>query len=408
MIDPKAPRNRAARLRPEALAALEAALDARWGKDRAHAKRLTWEDRKDLLGVQAIATARKILANEGVDRSTLKLAFERLDLPWSEGYLEPPTPVPEPAPADADLEEPPPPPETKPKPYRRLAIAGTLAVLILATAGWMAHALTAPATAEDWGLACARAYDEGLALYHRGDYKGAHAPLERALDIARRHDSAEKMSLARGLAGNLAGAEGDLQEVKKEYEEAWRLRDQLHEEFQKPSLEEALGDVETRLGEYDAAEAHLLSSMEGYRRFGDPVGVVLAQRDLGSVALGKGDLDGADDWLRQGLAGLRRVSKSQPDIVADILSRQALVLLERDHPQEARTLLQGCLDHWSRKGQPRWIALTEMQLALTEERLDLRDAARERLARSLDAFGRIGDRARYAEVAAHRDRLSSE
>ena len=406
MSAPNPSRKRAVRLAPEALEDLRNALDRRWLADP-RGDRPTWEHQAEILGV-SIATARKILANGGTDRTTLRVAFGRLDLPWSDACCEPVVLPPEAEEVEAVQPPPAPPvPEAKPKPYRRLAFAGALIGLAVAAIGLGAFALGATEE-EDWGQACARAYDEGLALYHRGDYKGAHAPLERALDIARRHDSAEKMSLALGLSGNLAGAEGDLQEAKKDYEQAWRLRDRLHQEFQKPSLEEALGDVETRLGEYAKAEAHLLSSIEGYRRFGDPVGVVLAQRDLGSVALGKGDLDDADDWLRRSLAGLRRAAKPQPDIVADIQSRQALVLLERDRPQEARTLLQGCLDHWSRKGQPRWIALTEMQLALAEERLGLREAARERLARSLAAFGRIGDRARYAEVSAHRDRLSSE
>ncbi len=395
MSAPPKSRKRAVRLTPDAHGALLGALHARWERD-ASGKRLTWEVRTRLLGVDSVATARRVVANEGVDRSTLALAFKSLDLAWDDGRCESCAGEPE-APAPKEPKEPEPPKPLyapTPKPRRWPLVAGGLLVVLL-LAAWPGR----PEPRQDWQAEFDRAMAQGIDRYAKGDYAVSGQRIERANAIAKAHDSADRMAYAHHLLGDLDKARGHLRAAKVHYLDEEALRRSRVPGAEMPDLDEALGDVQTRLGEYDEARTRLLRSLEGYRNLSSAEGVLSAQRDLGSVELGAGNLDLADAWLRRSLEGLRKLPN--PGIEADVHSRQALVLLARRRPKEAAKLLEGCLAFWRAQGHPRWTALTEMQLGQAEAALRQTARAADRLARSRDAFVRVGDEARVAEATTH-------
>lgn len=413
MSTPTKPRKRAVRLTPEALAALQAALAQRW-QDDARDGRLTRETRAELMGV-SVTTAGRILSGGGVDRATLALAFKTVGLPWSDSCCEHAT-------EEGDVEKPevaaqtptelPPTPGGGPR-KRGFVEAYAFGACVLAVVAALALSprTSAPShppvdEAAKWGNVFNSYLYDGIARYHRADYAGCRRDLQQAHALAEKHDSAIHLALVIHTEGDLAQEQGRLQEAKTNYQAELTVRSRLIDPRPKPGIYESLGEVETRLGEYRSAANDLRLALDDFRRLRDPVGIAIVTGDLGSVAFGDGRLDEADALFRQSLALLGSLSK--PDIVWDVQGRRALVLLKRGRADEARRTLASCLDYWTKKGHPRWIAVSELQLAMADEQLGDRSAAVARLARSRAAFESVGDRARLAEATERLRRLSSK
>ncbi len=405
MRPPPKPRKRAVHLTPEALGALRKALAERW-QENARTGRLTHEARAEMMGV-SVATAKNILSGAGADRSSFALVFKNLGLAWNDDFCESPAQEEEPPPdepKDLPVEPEPLPNAPEPRtPDRRLLVAalGFLALLGLVAA----FVARRPSPDAIWQGEFNRAIANAEGLYHKAEYVAARKEAERGFAIARAHDSAGRMAYALHLQGDLEGARGRLRDAKDCYEREVSIRRTEMAVAHLPRAYEALGEVETRLKEYPGAQKNLELALVGYRRKGDRYGVASVQRHMGSVFLGTGDLDAADDWLQKSLDGLRTLG--QPATEVDVRGRMALVLLARGRPDEARTILRDCLAYWTKEGHARWIALIDMQLGLAEERLHDAASARTRIARSREAFARVGDEARVAEAEEHLRRLGS-
>jgi len=181
-----------------------------------------------------------------------------------------------------------------------------------------------------------------------------------------------------------------LPEGKRLYLEAIRLRESVDEKEYEPSIYEALGDLETRSGDLNSAEQHLLRARTGYEEMKDPNGVAMCERDLGSVRLLKKDLTAARKWLA---AALDKVSgPGSADLQADIRARNALVDRDAGDYPRARSVLQACLAHWQSRGHARWIAQTRYQLGTVEQVSGNQRLARQLLTESRDGFLSVGDR----------------
>lgn len=402
------PRRRAVRLTPQALGALQSALERRWQKDESGIKP-TRAARARLLGA-SVATVEKILSGEGVDRSTLALAFKRVGLDWDDSccasvHEEPKVPdQPEatPEPACEALAEPPFLAASEAKIERRgwrrgYALGGILVASTAATICWTLVSPRASTPAPSWMVEHNIALDDGMARFHRADYAGARRALARATALARDHDSAAYLSSALRLAGDIEAAEGNLTVARDRYRSALDIRTVIGQEEVRPAIFEALGVVQTRLGDLKGAEKSLMESLSGYRGAKDPVGVALASRDLGTLAVRTDDLDSAERWFQASLDSVGGLGK--PDIVADVDGERALLALRRGRAHEARDAFLRCLDYWTAKGHARWVAVCELRLGLAESALGRRATALAMMRRSKAGFEKVGDRAGISDAA---------
>lgn len=403
-------RKRAVRLKPDALGTLHKTMEERWLAD-ANVGRPTWEYRAELLG-SSVATARRALSNGGADRSTFELAFKRLGLVWHDDFCEFVQHQPETLPIGdratkvsalrpASIGE-----EVFDTPKRldrRMPLTLGISVTLSCLAAIVYFASASKTLTPNLTPAFNSAFQDGMDHFHRGDLAGAHPPLKMALELARKTDSAGSLSSALRLAGDLAAAEGRLPEARDVYTEALGLRNDLGQEQHKPAIYEALGDVQTRLGDYRGARGSLTLALVGYERGNDPVGVAMARRDLGSLAYQTGDFGSAESLLKSSLESLKGLSKT--DLITDVRGRLGLVWLKRGRALEARDAQQSCLSYWTSKKHPRWTAVCELRLGLADEALGDMKAASTFVSRSRDDFIRVGDRAGSSEAAEQLRRL---
>jgi len=378
-------------LTPEALEKLTAALTSRWNGNLAPG-RLTREARAELLGV-SVATAARILAREGVDRATLSHAFKMVGLTWDDSYCEPVTSEPDAAVRPAREQ-----PIRRPLSplWGRTLIVGSLTSALILATGQQSIFARHPA-GDAWRPAFHKALADGTASYHRGDYASAELQLGRAIEMAREHEAARYLSSAIRMAADLSSAQGDLEEAKERYVDALSLRRAFEDDPARPAILEALGALEARTGEYPPAQAHLDESHAGFRKAGDPVGVAMAKRNLGTLAFLQGDYALAQTWFASSLEAVS--GRNKPDIETDVRARQALVLRDTGSLAQARSELEACLDYWMSREHPRWIAVTEFQLGTVEVRDRRTEAARSMLRRSLEGFRKVGDKAGAAEAS---------
>ncbi|MBX7133079.1 MAG: hypothetical protein K1X67_10420 [Fimbriimonadaceae bacterium] len=390
------PRKRAVRLTDDALAQLMNALYTRW-KASGATGRLTREARAELLGV-SVSTGDRIINQQGVDRHTLVLAFQSLTLEWGDGLCEyvvrPGDEEPEPPAATVDPAVPSPLTRSK----RRMRwLLWPLAALFLVGANpvyqevsfWYDSAYIS-SLAEDFNKSLNMATNE----YFAGHYVVAEEEIGKALKLARRLGRAEMIALALRIEADIVAAQGSLSEARDLYAQALTIRESMRDARSRPALLEAIGDLETRIGDLKSAEIHLKEGLKGYSQQNDLGGITMCTRDLGTVAIEHGRLDEAS---RLFASALEVLAGKDPAMVKDIEARQALVLGERGQFAEAKEALQACLDFWVKKDHQRWIAKTRWQLATVEAASgDLRKALQS-LALAREGYQRAGDRAGVAD-----------
>ena len=190
----------------------------------------------------------------------------------------------------------------------------------------------------------------------------------------------------------MAAAQGALADAKDDYERALALHSALAQDRTYPAMYEALGDVKTRMKDYSGAKSDLQASLDGYRKFEDPVGVAMACRDLGTIEDELGNYQEAERWFKTSLESISGLAKW--DIVADVHSRQARILLKKGRISEARNLVVGSLEYWKKQNHARWIAASLLQLGEIELAGKEFPRAIELLGESKKVFSEVGDRAR--------------
>lgn len=382
-------RRRAVRLRPDALDLLTAALSEAWNRNPGSGK-FTREEKARLLGV-SLATSIRILKGQGVDRPTLATAFKSVGLTWDDAYCE----LDSQAPGVESPPEPSPPAPSLQRPPQRRRLDWRLAVVTVAVLLLLPFSLSGGSGEPDWY----HAYSESVAMaekaYHAADYQTARIHAQKAIDLARRHEAAGQMAEASRLAGDMAGASGDLEAAKTYYSDAITFRKSLGNMESLPSLREALGGVEIKLGQYAEARRNLMDSLEGFQSRNDQAGIAMACRGLGTLAHQQGLLDESEEWFERSLSALDK--DKEPGIVADVKARRALVLRDWGRLAEAKEILATCMAYWTSEQHPRWIARTRLQLATVERLAGNSAEAHEMLAKSRDEFANLGDSAGVAE-----------
>ncbi|MCW5941825.1 MAG: hypothetical protein KIS66_06320 [Fimbriimonadaceae bacterium] len=366
-------------------------------RKRSDAGRLTRELRAALLGV-SVPTANRILAGKGVDRATLVHAFSELGLPWKDEYCslcrdEEEADWKSSQQQDQRSQEAAP---TQANPLhsgrRRLFVAAALGLMLVG----LFWSLQSPVRVY---LRDQRAHDlesdfiislqQGTRAYHEARYTQARAFIERAIQRAQDLSSADKLSLALRMAGDIEAACGDLRRGLGLLQTAAELRELLHDEVHLPAIYEAMGELNTRSGNPRSAEAILLRARDGYTKMGDLNGVAACERDLGSALHAQGKLSEARKWF--GAAMKKAQAHGATDLLVDITARNALVDRDLKKWSDAETTLESCLAHWKARGHKRWIAETEMQLATVKLAESKRGEGKGLLDDSYRNFTAVGD-----------------
>lgn len=388
-------------MKPEAIYLLNQALSDRWRLE-SKAGKLTREVRAELLGV-SVVTMERLLSGGGVDRTTVRHAFNSLGLSWSDELLQPsgsspeqPIVIVEPEQVEViELAA-----ETRPKlSVRQISVVALLAsalvpigLLSLATRTETLHRKSGDVAQSDasWRKDFNSILGDGTTRYNQGRYDEARVAIDQAVSIARTHRSADTLASALRMSGDLANSQGSLMQAKDCYTEALGLWKVLNNDVSKPAVEEALGDVETKLGEFDEARQDLMISLAGFRSSHEQAGVAMASRDLGSLCLEKHDPTQANQWFEQGLRAVQGLA--QRDLDVDILGRQALAFRELGKLQQAEAQLTSCLKYWTSRGHPRWIAVSEFQLGTVEAKQHHTREALALIEHSKAQFSTLGDK----------------
>lgn len=394
-------RRRAVRLTEEGVALLARAIAEQWEKGGCH-ERLTWKARAEMLGLSH-GTTDRILSRQGVDRSSLLIAFKNVGLDWDDAFCESARAG---EPAQGPGEEVLPaavesiPALTSHETSRRRvwpvwAVAALLLVAVLY--------LPASSAVEKWRFGQRRAaalqefQAESVAAqreYDAARFEPAKAHAERARRLAMEWQFAYDLATITCIDGYIAAGQGKLREAKQLFTRAMNLRQSIDQDTS--LILEALADVETRLGEFDEAERHLQQSLAGARKGGNRTAATMALRNLGSLEFQRGRLAEASRYFDEALATFPG-DPANKDMETDIAARKALVLGRQGRHDEARSALERCLRYWQAKAHPRWIARTSFQIATVDRAAGRIEEARRRLDDARTAFRNVGDTAGVAE-----------
>lgn len=385
-------RRRAVRLTDKAAEMLSARLVEVWHETRP-GERLTRELRSGLLAV-SVVTAEKILRREGVDKSSLIVAFRSLGMEWRDTFCETVQSEPEPEP-DAIQ---PPPTRTRRK---RNEFAFLFGFCLLAGGIGFAFARHNewPSAANIWAekKQFSDHMDVGIKSYFNGDYPTAGKDFAAAIALSEDYKDAADISQATRMMGENEAAQGDFGKALDLFNEALHLREYIRDEASYPSIREVMGNAEIRLKMYAEAERDYTHSLHGFRTLHDPRGIASACRGLGSLALARRQPKIARSWLNDGLRALNGVGEE--DMTCDIQARLALVSRDEGDFGAALTSLGQCLDHWMSKRHRRWIATTEYQLATVYIAQGKRDRANDLLRSASLGYQLVGDKAGVRDCA---------
>ncbi|HMS56375.1 MAG TPA: tetratricopeptide repeat protein [Fimbriimonadaceae bacterium] len=375
-------RKRAVRLKQDALAMLTVALQATWQQNPQHRK-LTREERARILGV-SLSTAQRIIKNQGADRASLSVAFKSVGLDWSDSFCESANDDAEATVIPATTSTP------RKSPFRPLVIAGACVLSIFAVLSFKPS--RNPPSDRDWQQVYFESYDEAEVHYNRAQYREARVDIHRAISIARERENAPRLASSLRLAGDLEAASGNYRLAYARYKESLGIREGLQNKDAYPALEEALGSVELKQGNWKSARNHFLRSHDLFLQSRDWTGVAMASRGLGRASHLMGNYVQADYWYNRGLYALTQVEK--PDLAMDIRSLRALLLHSTGKSVEAKKVLEDAIRYWVAKRHPRWVATMRMRYATV---LEDKDEAKALLETARKDFASLGDLGGVAE-----------
>lgn len=146
-----------------------------------------------------------------------------------------------------------------------------------------------------------------------------------------------------------------------------------------------LGAAETRLGDVVAAEKHLLEARVIAEQRAHGREIALADEYLGDLMAARGDLDGALENYSTALSRARKMAV-EGDIVAEVLRREAEVLLLQRKPQEALAAGARALEIAGKCGEVHEVGYIRRAMALAHAQLGSDDEAETHIASSVKAF----------------------
>lgn len=385
---------RAVQLTAEGREKFTTALNERW-QTQFPGKRQTREARAEFLHL-SIATTQKLLDGQPVDKSTLQLAFQKLDLPWDDAYCVRQTKI-ERQPTSSIVSQAKDGNESR---WRRQTLIALASTPVLITAIWVSMPRPNAAVTEPWRYELDRLLHQGTAEYQKGHYEDAEKKIHAALQIARQQDFAGACAENLRILGDIASARGNLNRARTHYLDALEIRQKsmkLNAGTNLPSLEntipplkEALGNVETRLRMWGNAETHLKDALKGYRKQEVPSGVAMSFRGLGTLSYERRHYKQAIQLFDQAIQSLSPKDR-QSDLAWDIQARKALATARQGDGASAFQTLERCLTHWKERGHIRWQAETKMQIAQVTLWQNRRAEAAATLSSALSQFEEVGD-----------------
>lgn len=345
-------RRRAVCLKPGAIELVQQAIYQKWLESGSEGK-LTRETRGEILGL-SVATTERMLSGKGVDRPTLTLAFGRLGLAWDDAYL-----VGEEEVSFVVKPEPSSPPTVNWLLLVVAAIVVTCASIGLARWKWFRDLA---AESDKVTGSMNQPIAVGTKLFEEGKYDEAEAAINQAVAQARKQNDAGRLASALRIDADIALAKGLMHRAESGYAEALHIRRALRDDKALPALQEALGDLCTKMNKLARAREYLLSSLKGFEKLKDETGVAMACRDLGTVSHREKDLQLAVYWFDRAEKSIAGLGKA--DLETDITARRALAYFDLGKRSEARKILNQCLQYWERREHPRWIEQTKKQIEL--------------------------------------------
>jgi tetratricopeptide (TPR) repeat protein len=165
-------------------------------------------------------------------------------------------------------------------------------------------------------------------LQSRADMRVEHDDLERAeADYQRAWSLYQADTNKRGLGnthkglGALSAKRGRFREAEAHYGKALELFEQVEDKIGQANTYNARGELAQQVGKAELAESEYLKAIALYRAIGMPFGESIAQTNLVSTALARGDLSSAKKILAEASA-MARAETDDP-------VRQKIVRLER-------------------------------------------------------------------------------
>lgn len=408
-MDARRTRLRSVKLTEAGRSLLVSAIEQKWLTERPGV-RPTGESKADFFGL-SVGTTKKLLKGAPVDLATVELAFLKLDLCLEEAYWtrDPDRPQgededrgthsPEPAAPLPQSEE----SSLPARPKRRLpgflAIGLTGAVLLsLTVIAAMPQSSEVVILAENERANAFIA--QGTRSFQAGRYGEAEKAFSSAMEIAVKRDLTGLAAESSRMMGDVASAVGDLELSRQRYLTALRLRESglgFREMAGKsfpsqvlPPLHEALGVVESKLGNWTSAEKHLKQALDGFRRFKDVNGTVMALRDLGAMHYRRKQFELSANYFNQAMEALEP-QELDSDLAWDVRARRTLAMADLGKAEDALDILTLCLQHWEKKGHVKWQAETRVQLAHASLLSNRHESALEHLERAVLQFRQVGD-----------------
>lgn len=378
----KQSRQRAVRLTPEAAELLNAKLVEVWTA-RHPGKRLTRDERAELMGVSPL-TSDRILNGERVDKSSILLAFGKLELEFDERHWNHTREVA--ADGQGSIGQPSPVDAGKRRPFGiYLLSAGVLFVVGFMLLIWPKMAPDQETRREN---EFHRHLDEGFKAYHRGTYALASYHIDRAVEMSRDRNSSDVIDALR-LKGEMHVKNGDYVAALSCFNDCLVFMRRTENFRGEDVLFELIGNTQVQLGRLGEAKSAYQESLKRARKRNDVPEIGAALRGLGTIAAKQGDTSLAKALYREAMSALSK--GNEPAMVCDIKARLALVLSDEGEHQRALETLEDCLDYWTHEKHVRWIATTEYQIGAVYWSKGDRTSARAHLESARQGYASVND-----------------
>lgn len=415
-------RKRAVRLTDHALERLNRRLWEIWKADYSD-QRLTNALKAEMMGISA-KTASRVLRGLGNDRSVLIETFTRVKLSWHEGYCEsvegedwPDETVDSPTHLNGAADEPlirleseiaaaPINPTIARRRQTLVALLATAAsvvallVLVFATSGSRIDDTVDNQIAIDL-------LEESRQAYFRAEYDLAAELIDKAIEVVLETGNAASMAEALKLKGDLFAVQGDLDSAIDHYQRALPMWDAFGLTAGKASLLEYYGVAEFRLGNLERAEELLTQAASLQDQLGEQGGLAGSYRTLGNIAAERGDFVRAREMYD--LASATVANLPEEMIHVDLRARRAMLLHQEGEHGRALEELEACLEIWRNKeDHPRWVAITQVQMATVLIALGETVESQVLLAEAKLAYEKLGDNAGRDRAAGLLMRIAQE
>jgi tetratricopeptide (TPR) repeat protein len=178
------------------------------------------------------------------------------------------------------------------------------------------------------------------------DYGTARQLHEQVLDLCRAAGDRWKLAVCHINLGNLSGLQGVLSDASRHYSEAARLCREVGDPWLLTQAQHGLANTDRDLTRLPEAGAVYLESLDGLRRFDDPVSVAALYEDIARFAVRAGQpetalrLAGVANRIRRH-TGAPRFDVDQADLDSALAPARAMVADPDGAEAEGQALSDG-------------------------------------------------------------------